>query len=166
VTDYDRLIDDAAESMTAVPAPGDLHARVLGAIRTVRHRRAIWPWLAAAAGVILAAYLGWPKGQPVEQSTPPAVAEAPVRTAPIQVAAPPTSGRVPAPTRARQATVPRALEPTIASIPALDVPKAIGIAPLDATPESVPALDAVAPLDVEQLNIKPLTPPGQAAGGQ
>lgn len=152
--------------MTAVPSPADLRARVLREIGLVRHRRAMWPWLAAAAGVILAVYLGWPTQQPVEQSTPPAVAQAPTQAAPIQVAAPPTPDRVPTPTRARRATAQRALEPTIASIPALEVPEAIGIAPLDATPESMPALDAVAPLEIEQLDIKPLTPPGQAAGGQ
>ena len=177
MTDHDRLIDDAARAMTAEPSPVDLRARVIEEIRvrgTSLQARPIneakasyhaW-WLAAAAGILLAAYLGWPARQPVE--LPGRVVEWPLTQAP-----PPVSALVPraptesaAPARARLAAAPRAIEPAIASIPALEAPSAIGIAPLDTGPTPLPALDVDAPLEIETLDIKPLVSPPTATGGQ
>lgn len=173
MTDFDSLIDAAAREMTAEPSPVDLRARVVREIgnRTTEavrqrarwHSAAIWPLL-AAAGIILAVYLGWPERPLVQLPNPPPVVQTHDGPRPAPAVSTETRPLTPVPARLRP--VPRASEPTIASIPALEVPEAIGIAPLDATSEPVPALDVVAPLEVEQLNIKPLTPPGQAVGGQ
>jgi hypothetical protein len=178
VTDHDRLIDDAARAMTAEPSPVDLRARVVSEIRAggtsqARHSdeakasyyklNQAW-WLATAAAMLLAAYLGWP-APPVLISPPPVVNGKPQTPAgPPPVPFAPT--RATTPTRARHAPAPRAVEPTIASIPALDAPHAIGIAPLDTGPTPVPALDVDAPLEIETLDIKPLVSPPTATGGQ
>jgi hypothetical protein len=175
MTDHDRLIDDAAREMTAGPSPVDLRARVIEEIRgTSLQARPIdeakasshkW-WLAAAAGMLLAAYLGWPAQQPVELLG--RVLQWPLTQAPQPVIAlvprAPTDSAAPA--RARLAASPRASEPAIASIPALEAPYAIGIAPLDTGPTPFPALDVDAPLEIETLDIKPLVSPPTATGGQ
>ncbi len=170
MTDFDPLIDDAARGMTAGPSPVDLRVRVIEEIRAggneAKASYHAW-WLAAAAGILLAAYLGWPARQPVElpvrvpewllltQAPPPVIALVP--RAPTESAAP---------ARARLAAAPRAVEPTIASIPALEAPYAIGIAPLDTGATPLPALDVDAPLEIETLDIKPLVSPPTATGGQ
>jgi hypothetical protein len=92
----------------------------------------------------------------------PLPTQAPPGPAPVPLA--PT--RATTPTRARLAAAPRAVEPTIASIPALEAPYAIGIAPLDTGPTPLPALDVDAPLEIETLDIKPLVSPPTATGGQ
>jgi hypothetical protein len=180
VTDHDRLIDDAARAMTAEPSPVDLRARVIEEIRgtslQARHSgeakasyyklNHAW-WLAAAAGILLAAYLGWPARQPVE--LPARVVEWPLPTqapAPVIALVPRASTESAAPARTRPAAAPRAIEPTIASIPALEAPYAIGIAPLDTGPTPLPPLDVDAPLEIETLDIKPLVSPPTATGGQ
>jgi hypothetical protein len=165
--------------MTTAPPPVNLRARVLREIGSGRdeakasyhsapYRSAsshmspshMW-WLAAAAGIVLAAYLGWPE-RPTIGSPPPPV----VRTLDgLRVPTPAMTAADPTP-RDRRTPDPGALDPAMVSIPALEAPAAIGIAPLDATLNPLPALDAVEPLDLEQLDIKPLTPPGPAAGGQ
>jgi hypothetical protein len=169
VTDLDSLIDAAACEMTTASSPVNLRARVLEEIargtdeaeasyHEPPYRR--W-WLAAAAGIVLAAYLSWPERPTIEFPPSPVV-----RTqAGPQLPIPPADGRAPT-SRAGRAPAAREPDVAIASIPALEGPAAIGIAPLDATSNPVPALDAVEPLDLEQLDIKPLTPPGPAAGGQ
>jgi hypothetical protein len=166
VIDHDRLIDDAARAMTAEPSPVDLRARVIEEIRgTSRQPGGAW-WLAAAAGILLAAYLGWPARQSVE--LPRRVVEWPLTQAPPPVIAlvpgAPTENAAPA--RAPRAAAPRAIEAAIASIPALEAPRAIGIAPLDTGPTPLPALDVDAPLEIETLDIKPLVSPPMATGGQ
>jgi hypothetical protein len=172
VTDIDSIIDAASREMTAAPSPVDLRGRVLRQIedRTgegVRHRPGLrrpplWPLLAAAASIVLAVYLTWPARLEIETVPPPVVKgaepESPTWRPPPERPSPPL--------RVRRPPAPGPSDPAIASIPALEAPAAIGIAPLDAAAEPVPALDAVAPLDLEQLDIKPLTPPGPAAGGQ
>ncbi len=155
--------------MTAEPSPVDLRARVIEEIRVGGNEAKAsyhkW-WLAAAAGILLAAYLGWPARQPVE--LPRRVVEWPLTQAPPLVIAlvprAPTENAVPA--QARLAASPRAIEPAIASIPALDAPYAIGIAPLDTGSTPLPALDVDAPLTIETLDIKPLVSPPTATGGQ
>lgn len=168
--------------MTAEPSPVDLRARVIEEIRgtslqpggTGLQARHIdeakasyhkW-WLAAAAGLLLAAYLGWPARQSVE--LPRRVVEWPLTQAPPPVIAlvprAPTENAAPA--RAPLAAAPRAIGPAIASIPALEAPRAIGIAPLDTGPTPLPALDVDAPLEIETLDIKPLVSPPMATGGQ
>jgi hypothetical protein len=169
VTDLDSLIDAAAREMTTAPPPVNLRARVLEEIGNGRDEAKasyhmspshMW-WLAAAAGIVLAAYLGWPERPTIELPAAPVVR---TRVGP-RSPTPATTEGDPAP-RSRRTPDPGALEPTVASIPALEAPNAIGIAPLDATSDTLPALDAVEPLDLQQLDIKPLTPPGPAAGGQ
>lgn len=177
MTDFDRLIDAAAREMTTAPSPVDLREKVIEEIRTrgtslqARHHDgaeasfSIW-WLAAAAGLLLTVYLGWPARQTVEQ-VPQVLVEGGGR-APRPKGHAPVAVEPDRPTthpRARHTAAPQATEPAIASIPALNAPEAIAIAPLDATPDALPALDAVEPLDVERLNINPLTPPTEAAGG-
>jgi hypothetical protein len=183
VTELDSLIDAAAREMTAAPSRIDLRAKVIEEIRAGgtslqagqrddagRHDDAnasyhrLW-WLAAAASILLALYVGWPAPQPVELPTAPPLARHKPHGIP---ATPPPFDAHRTATRARAAPAAIAVtsEPGIASIPALDAPGALGIAPLDTTPDPLPALDAVEPLDVQQLDIKPLTPPGPAAGGQ
>jgi hypothetical protein len=176
----DDLIDSVAREMTEAPAPVDLRARVIAEVRhegeaeasfhrsesRVR-RTGAWgwkpvAWLAAAAGILLAAYLTWPERQPAA----PTIVQAPVRTqAPVEepptrrapTTASPERGRA-----ARGARAPRdvasAPEETVASIPALAEPPALDIAPLDAGAREIPQLEAIAPLDTAALEIKPLTP--------
>jgi hypothetical protein len=163
VTELDSLIDVAAREMTVAPSPIDLRARVVDEIR-MGGTSQLW-WLAAAASILLVLYVGWPALQLVDLPAPPPLA----RHEPdgIHMTPPPFDAhRTATRTRSVPAAVAVTSEPGIASIPALDAPGAIGIAPLDTTPEPVPALGGVEPLDVEQLTIKPLTPPGPAAGGQ
>ncbi len=191
MTDFDPLIDAAAREMTAGPSSVDLRARVIEEIRAggtslqpgggtslqprffdeAKASYQKW-WLAAAAGILLAAYLGWPARQPVEPRVPvvegPLPTQAPPGPAPVPLA--PT--RATTPTRARLSAAPPAIEPAIASIPALEAPHAIGISPLDTgptpvpVPVPVPALDLDAPLEIETLDIKPLVSPPPATGGQ
>jgi hypothetical protein len=172
MTDLDSIIDAAAREITAAPSPVDLRARVVREIQdrtaeAVRHRTGLrrpplWPLLAAAAGIVVVVYLAWPARLEIETVPPPAVKgvepESPTWRLPPERPSPPL--------RVRRPPAPVPSDPAIASIPALETPAAIGIAPLDAAAEPVPALDAVAPLNLEQLDIKPLTPPGPAAGGQ
>lgn len=177
MTDYDRLIDDVAKEMTAAAPPSDLRARVLAEIggpslrarpgheaKASNHSWRIG-WLAAAAGLLLAVYLGWPEREAVEPPTPPVVTHAPKQgprpPRPADVGPHPlTTARV-----RRPAAAP-ALEPASASIPALASPKALGIDPLDAGSTPMPALDVAPPLEIETLDIKPLTSPSAATGGQ
>jgi hypothetical protein len=163
VTDLDSLIDAAAREMTTAPSPVNLRASVVDEI-SGRSQSEAWfhlSWLAAAAGIVLAAYLGWPALPTIEFPPPPmARTQGELR--------PPTPNLIPQPTRLRDAPAPapRSLDARFASIPALAGPDAIGIAPLDVTSETLPALDAVEPLEVKQLDITPLTSPPAATGGQ
>jgi hypothetical protein len=176
MTDFDPLIDAAAREMTAGPSSVDLRARVIEEIRaggtSLQARHAGYNeakasyhkwWLAAAAGILLAAYLGWPARQPVELPAPPPVVQ---RQDGPRPAAPPSDDGTPPPLG--RAAAPGAPVPTFASIPALEAPPAIGISPLDTgpTPVPLPALDVDAPLEIETLDIKPLVSPPPATGGQ
>jgi hypothetical protein len=172
MTDLDRLIDAAAREITTAPSPVDLRAKVMNEIRAggtslqagqdePKGSYHFW-WLAAAAGIVLAAYLGWPQRPTVELPPPPVAV---IHEGPPPVPMPTRPDRAPA-SRGPRTPATRVPEPTIVSIPALEAPPALGIAPLDRTPGSLPALDIAEPLDLEQLDIKPLTPPGPAAGGQ
>jgi hypothetical protein len=168
MTDYDRLIDDVAKEMTAAAQPADLRARVLAEIGNEAKASYHWKlgWLAAAAGLLLAVYLGWPEREPVEQPAPPVVTQAPTQVGPSRETPPDVGFRPPTPARVRRPAAAATLEPTSASIPALGAPAAITIDPLDAGPTPVPALDVAPPLEIGTLDIKPLTSPPTATGGQ
>ena len=109
--------------MTAEPSPVDLRARVIEEIRVGGNEAKAsyhkW-WLAAAAGILLAAYLGWPARQPVElprrvvgmASHAGAAARDCTRSA--------RANRERCTGAGAAGGVPARIEPTIASIPALD----------------------------------------------
>jgi hypothetical protein len=177
VTEYDRLIDDVAKEMTAAAPPSDLRERVLAETggtslqarleheaKASYHRKL--GWLAAAAGLLLAMYLGWPEREAVEPPAPPAVTQAPSPVGPRPARPSDIASRPQTPAGVRRPAAPRPPEPVIASIPELGSPEALGIAPLDAGATPVPALDVAPPLEIETLDIKPLTSPPAATGGQ
>jgi hypothetical protein len=161
--DLDRLIDSAAREMTDAPAPVDLRARVVAEISRQDEAKASfhkWGWLAAAAGIVLVVYLAWPDRQPAfpTPAVAPSAAHTPGgdATGPRSIA-PPDPGPVPRTVRLfRRATRPR--DEGIPSIPALDAPDALEIAPLVAGTTELPQL-TVSSLEVADLDIKPLTPP-------
>jgi hypothetical protein len=175
MTDLDRLIDDVAREMTEAPASVGMRGRVLAVmdeakasyLTSASYRPfARWAWLAAAAAVVVGAYLQLgslveptrrtpPSSAQTSRGRPAAVSEKIVRSEPPAVAAvrsTSTPGRI-RPQRERNAAS------TIAALPPLTGPNALTIAPLASGAHSVPALDGVAPLDVERLDIKPLALP-------
>ena len=180
MTDLDRLIDDVAREMTEAPASIELRRRVLAAVvgeaRAWRHPDeakasyrpfAKWAWLAAAAAVVIGAYLQFGSLVEPQRRTPPSSTEtshAEPRAAPDRIvrSEQPAVAAVrstPAPRQIRPPRAERSAAPTIAALPALAGPNALAIAPLDSGARTVPALDGVAPLDIGLLDVKPLALP-------
>jgi hypothetical protein len=172
MTDLDRLIDDVAREMTEAPAAAGLRQRVVDEAKASYHRGASnhtkWAWLAAAAAVVIAAYLQF--GSLVEPprrtpSPPPQTSRVEPRAVPDTTVRPerPAVAAAAVPSAAPRQTRPRRTErsaaATIAVLPALSGPDALAIGALDSYAHTVPALHDVAPLDVERLDIKPLALP-------
>jgi hypothetical protein len=175
MTDLDRLIDDVAREMTEAPASVGMRERVLAVMDEAKasyhtsapyHPFAKWAWLAAAAAVVVGAYLQLGPLVEPQHRTPPSSAQTsraepravpdrivrPERPAVAAVRSAPAPGRI-RPQRGRSAAS------TIAALPPLTGPNALAIAPLDSAAHRIPALEDIAPLDVERLDIKPLALP-------
>jgi hypothetical protein len=171
MTDLDRLIDDVAREMTDAPAAPSLRQRVVDEAKASFHPSASyhlgkWAWLAAAAAVVIAAYLQFSSPGEPERRTSPSSTQA-SREEPRAI--PDTSVRAerPAVAAVRSTAAPGQARPlaergaaaTIPELPALTGPNALAIRPLDSGAHGVAALDGAAPLDVERLDIKPLALP-------
>ena len=180
MTDLDRLIDDVAREMTEAPASIELRRRVVAAVvdeakaayhpneaEASYHPFARWAWLAAAAAVVIGAYLQFgslveprrdmpPASTQTSREERPAVPDRIVRPEQPAVAA---VRSTPRPAQIRPLRAERSAAPTIAALPALAGPNALAIAPLDSGARTVPALDGVAPLDIGHLDVKPLALP-------
>jgi hypothetical protein len=175
MTDLDRLIDDVAREMTEAPAAAELRQRVVDeAIAPFRdeakasyHDLTKWTWLAAAAAVVIAAYLQFgsrvepqrhaqPSSTQASREAPPAVPGKIVLPERPAVAA---VRSTPARRQTRPSPAERSTASTIAALPTLTGPAALAIGPLDSSAHGVPALGGLASLDVDRLDIKPLALP-------
>jgi hypothetical protein len=126
-----------------------------------------WAWLAAAAALVIVAYLQFGSRVEPQRRTEPSSQQA-SREAPLAVPEKTVRPEGRAVAAVRSAPVRRQPRPsrpegnaasTVAALPALTGPAALAIGPLDSGARTVPALDGVRSLDVDRLDIKPLALP-------
>ena len=157
---FDRMIDNVAREMTAGEPPADLRVRTIAALssQTARPAGWMWPSLAAAAAVLIAAWLVAPRTSLPGVANP----DAPVVTATAPAASPTSTFAAPSPAESTNAvsrprtgghartvktTTPDAEELAwlARALPPLSAPKGVELAPIQ------PSALTIAPITVDPI---------------